>query len=439
MVTVSRSKAWRARRPALLAALLAACNGELAVEDVTATVSEDVATVITVAWTSSRAEAMRVEYGEAGAFDLATPAESEPTTEHSATLVGMPAETEVSFRIVGDEYEGDAQTATTGALPPGVPDATVDGGGYDGWLLTSVNGGTNWVLMLDDQGRVVWYYDDHRGLSVFRARVARDGQGIVFASAIQGGGPAETSSIVRVPWAGGAEEEHVVPALAHDFVELEDGTVVSLAYHEQDEIEGNSLLAVDRDGGTTELWTTWDCYDPLTDLGDDPSQGWTHANAMDRLDDGTYLVGLRNFGTITHVDPTDRSCAFGFGGQNGTVGLDGGRFIHQHQFEWTGQSMVVFDNDGFTGDESRAVEYTFDGTQDPAPLVREIHADPPEYSFIMGDVHRLPDENTLIAWAVPRKIDLYDPDDARLWRVEVGGNGPLGFVELLENPFTELP
>jgi Arylsulfotransferase (ASST) len=308
-----------------------------------------------------------------------------------------------------------------------------------GFILTSVNGATNFAVMFDAEGNTVWYEADQRGLSMFRALATHDGRGVVFSSAIKGGGPAKNSQLVWVPWAGGEPVEVTVPDLAHDFVELADGTIVSLAYHEQDEIEGNSLLEIRGDGTTAELWNTWDCYDPAVDLGDDPEQGWTHANALDRLDDGTYLVGLRNFGTITSVETDTRTCGWGFGGPNGTVALDGGRFIHQHQFEWTGSEMLVFDNDSLVGNESRAVEYGFDGTQTSASFTREFRADPAEYSFIMGDVHRVDGTDTLVSWAVPRKIDRYDAAGELLWRLEVEGNGPFGFAQLLETPYLVTP
>lgn len=420
--------------------LLAAGCQSLAVQDLSVTVSDDVVTVGTVTFSTNKAAVATVEYGVDGAFTLLTPAEGEETKTHAIPLVGVPAEREVSYRILVDgvPIEGGEGTFTTGALPAGIPEVTVEGEPYEGFVFTSVNGDIgNWIVMIDPNGQVVWYHSDRRGLSLFRALSAHDGRGVVFSSAIQAGGPAETSMIVRVPWAGGAEVEHVVPNLAHDFVELADGTVVSLAYHEQDGIDGNSLLSIDADGQTTELWNTWDCYDPEDDLGDDPSQGWTHANALDVLDDGSYLVGLRNFGTIVKVE--GRDCAWGFGGPNGTVSLTGGRFIHQHQFEFTGSSMLVFDNDGLGGDppESRAVEYTFDGTGDNATVLREFRADPPEYSFIMGDTYRLADEETFVLYAVPRMMDIYKSDGARKTRMTLTGGGPLGFAQLLATPYEE--
>ena len=80
------------------------------------------------------------------------------------------------------------------------------------------------------------------------------------------------------------------------------------------------------------------------------------------------------------------------------------------------------------------IEYGFDGDDQTASLRRVIQADPPLYSFILGDVHRV-DDDTLITWSVPNIIDRVDPDGARTFRL-VADNSDLifGFTELMLDP-----
>lgn len=406
---------------------------------VTTELSDDVVTVVTVRWQTSEPVAGRVRFGTEGERDRVTP-DTAVGTDHTAVLVGLPAEAEVSLQVEAGDASGEVLTATTGSLPADVPGTVLTGAEGEGFLLTTSTGSVNWLLMLDPLGRVVWYHADERGLSVFRARVSADGSGVVYTSVLEGGRPSDSSEIVRVPWAGGSGSAVRVPALAHDFVELEEGTVVSLASPVIDDIEGSSLLAVEADGAQTELWNTWDCLDPIANAGDVGDPGWTHANAVDRdPDSGGYFVGLRNLGTIVLVDPTDRSCPWALGGSGGTLDIDGARFIHEHQFERTAGGMLVFDNDGAAGSVSRGIEYAIDLEAGTASEMQTFEADPPLYSFIMGDVHRFANGDTLVLFSAPNVIDRYDAGGARVGRLEIDGTGPLGFASVLATPYLPGP
>jgi hypothetical protein len=420
------------------AALAVGCahpSTSIGIADVVVTPSDDVATVLTATWTTSAPATGRVRFGLEGALDRVTP-DTEEGTEHSMDLLGLPADADVSVQVeVGTEHS-ETVAVPTGALPADIPTTTASGDAPGQFLLTTATGPANWILMIDDQGRTVWYHRDDRGLSVFRARPSVDGTGIVYTSVIENGLASPDSEVIHVPWAGGAEQAVAVPDLAHDFVEQPDGTVVSLAFATQDGVEGNDLLAIDAAGAATEVWSTWDCFDPVENPGDDPEHGWTHANAVD-LDPvtGQYTVGLRNLATLAVVDPTDRSCPWALGGSGGTLEISGARFIHEHQFERTADGMLVFDNDGAPGNESRAIEYAIDLPAGTATERTTFVADPPLYSFIMGDVHRFLGGDTLVLWSTPGMIDRMDPDGVRVWRVEIGADGPLGFVEALDDPY----
>jgi hypothetical protein len=407
---------------------LLACSRPTEFTGISAEVSDAVATVVTVRWETSEAVSSQVRYGLDGATDRAT-APTPEGTSHTAVLVGLPADAEITFAVAAGDDESAPQVVTTGPLPDEVPGVTVDGDVEGDFVLLPSTGTPNWILLLDGAGRVVWYHRDDRGLSVFRARVAADGTGIVYSSVIELGFASPDSEVVRVSWDGSVETATAVPDLAHDFVEEPDGRVVSLAFEVQDGVEGNALVRIAPDGTTETLWTTFDCFDPIENPGDDPLHGWTHANALDAADDG-WIVGLRNLATLARVT-SDGSCPWGFGGAGGTIDLSGTRFIHQHQFEHSDGKMLVFDNDGAPGNASRVIEYDFDEAAGAATEARVFEADPPLYSFILGDVHREADGDTWVVWASPQTVDRYGPDGARVWRSEIAGTGPLGFSEIV--------
>ena len=196
--------------------------------DVTATVASEMPTVITVAWSTEGATEGWVEFGVDGALDRST----RPTasgTAHEAVLVGLPPSTAVSYRVVVGEVATEAAVVSTGDLGE-VPEFTVEGDGQDRFLaLPHVVDDVSTVLVVNPEGQVVWRHADDRGLSVFRAHVALDGSGIVYTATLKGGAPNEASVLVRMSWDGATEQVTEVPLLAHDFVELDDGTIVPLA------------------------------------------------------------------------------------------------------------------------------------------------------------------------------------------------------------------
>lgn len=427
---------------ALCAALLAGCRKEEdsnSISELAAAPLSESPTVVRVTWRTASPDAGYVTFSVEGEPERRTPVEAEPTTEHEALLVGLPAESSVSFEVsLGDGSATEAGSVSTGTLPEALPTFALEGAPDDRWrsipLLDASTDDVH-VVVLDPQYRIVWSHVDTRGSSVFRSRVRRDGTGVWYASTLIGGEPAESSAIVSVSW-DGTEQVFPVPWLAHDFVELQDGTIATLVYETRDEVQGNAIVLLKADGSTEVAWSTFDCFDPAIHTGDDPEHGWTHTNALD-YDEArdTFIVGMRNLGTIVEVDRGSGTCGDAFGGTGGTVALDGSAFYHQHQFERIPSGLLVFDNDGAPGNESRVLEYSYTQGDTEAVLLRTFRADPPLYSFILGDVYRSADQQTTITWSVEGVIDRYDIDGQRTMRVTPEPKYVLGFTHTLADPY----
>lgn len=428
---------WFRTERTLAALCLAACSEdpETRVTGLAAEVADAMPTVVTVTWQTDVAETGHVAFGTDGTRARNTPDEAAPGTDHRATLVGLPPDTTVSLQVVSAGGTSEPITVTTGVLSDPPPDLAREGEGAGAFLATVMLQDTrNDVVLVDPDGRIVWHRVDTLGPQVFRARASLDGTGMVYAVTLEDAEPSESSALVRVSWDGESVEVLPVPFLAHDFVELPDGTLVSLAFEFRDELQGNKLVSVARDGTTTDLWTTWDCFDPIVHPGDDPIRGWTHANALDYdpVRD-VFLVGLRNFDAIVEVG-RDGTCNWVFGKEAGTVDIDGPQFVHSHQFERIPDGLLVFDNSGAPGDLSRVLEYSFDADAGTASLAREIVADPPVYSFILGDVHRADDGDTVVTWGFTGFVDRIAADDTRVGRLEAPEGVGFGFVQVLEDP-----
>lgn len=426
-------------------AALAACTGGIPDAAVTSVVSDTMGTVVRVSWTTDEPTTGFVAFGEAGELSRRT-APVGPDTEHTALLVALAPDTEIDFQIQGDLESGE-HSVTTGSLPLDVPPTEVEGEGQDHFLvLPLLAADEQYPTIVDPQGRIVWMAEDPHELQVFRSRVSRDGSGIVFSSVLERGDAAPGSKVVRMSWEGEVLVTHSVDYLTHDFVELADGTLVSLAAEFRgkgdDLLEGNKLVAISPDGTTEDLWSIWSCLDPEEHPSDDenrPATEWTHANALD-YDEArdAFVLGLRNLNTLLHVDRQTGACDWAFGGVANDVDIDGPRFKYQHQFEWVEGGMFVFDNQGARGQESRVLHYDFDDAAKTATLANDLRDPDGLFTFILGDVHQFANEDVMITWGSANRADRVTAEGERLWRWRTTGSGDddvnLGFSTLELDP-----
>lgn len=450
LVSVKRSKPSRfVLGVALVVPVLCECANDKTASDtsggglitgISAAVSDNVATVVTVEWHTASPTTCRVEFGEGESFSYATPMEAEAGETHRAVLLGMPSRTDVRFRIVAVDGEtevvSDSQTITTESLPTYLPEVTVDGTGPDGFTLVPIIGTTAVaVTVIDPRGRIVWYHEDDSGLDVYRARLSRDKQHIIYNAASVSGAPDENSEIVRVSLDGSETVGTPVALLAHDFVEMADGTIGAIAAEyrtvNDEEIMGNRIVEVSENGTVTPVWSTWDCFDPETDrdptLGD-AGNGWTFANALDYdPEEDVYYIGFLNLSSIAKVDRQSGECLWVFGSTAATISFADGspHFLRQHQFEVFENGILVFDNDGALDDSvSRVTEYEFDFETHTASSVWTYIADPAVFTFVLGEPIRLEDGNTLINWSASGQMNLVTPDGDSIYQI----NLPIGYV-----------
>ena len=75
------------------------------------------------------------------------------------------------------------------------------------------------------------------------------------------------------------------------------------------------------------------------------------------------------------------------------------RFLHQHQFQVRGNRILVMDNDGSPGNESRVLEYELDLDAKMATQVWSYVADPSVYTFVLGEPMRFDDGSTFVNWS----------------------------------------
>ena len=446
----------------LVPVMLLACS-KGPVENVEAEIT-DVGTVVRVSFDTKDETTATVLFGP-GDLRYETPP-TEKGTHHEALLVGLPGLTEAHYQIVVDGEEDEERTIETQFVPNDFPEITMTGGDHDRFAGVSfiLDGQSDPTIkagpaLLDPEGRIAWYHLDHHDLQSFRTRLLKDGSGVVYNLANISGAPAENSALVKVPFDG--SEETVIPVdfLAHDFVELDDGTLAAIAFEFQPipaecpgtwkgkgEVIGNKIVEIAPDGTQSVVWTSWDSYDPcecFQDLNGDgvaDGYGWTFANAVD-YDEATesYLVSFHNFDTIVSLKRSTGDLNWAFGSTcTDFHPPKEARFHWQHQFEWFDDRLLVFDNDGlpFKGEanESRVLEFEFDPVAQTADLIWEYRLG--SFTFVLGDVQRLDGGDTMVTASVSGIMERVTPDGTSPWELSLPAGGRLfAFAEHYTSPY----
>jgi hypothetical protein len=174
--------------------------GDAYVSGVNVAVHANTTTILVVTWTQAMAaDTTRLEFSFAGSTMMSSHPKPGATGAHRDVVLGVPASTAVTLRIVSSQGGADYKTrdymGTTGAIPTGMPAPAVSM--YDataasperylfGSVENSSGGCTNrncyfdglfWVYIMDRQGRIVWYYSDaSSNAATGFQRIARDGE-----------------------------------------------------------------------------------------------------------------------------------------------------------------------------------------------------------------------------------------------------------------------
>lgn len=400
-------------------------------------------TVFDVSWATERPSMGYVEYGPTPAMGYTTPMRADASA-HTARLLGLTANTTYYYRVVtwvgndavaptpNDAGASGIATLQTGAFPVAVPTFQVEGAGFNRVVVAPlVNANT--VVVLDAVGTVVWAYPDQSGLSITRARLSLDKGSVLYNTVGPQGVATPNSAVVRVPLDASATTPVTIPDLGPDFVEHPDGTLAVLAADLRDvagtPVRGDKIVEI-TNGVATEVWNTWDCFDPATQPGEDITQGWTNANALDfEAAENAYYVSLRSFSSIARIDRSTRTCTWVVGTTGATLTIAGGEpFRHQSQFQVAGARLVVMDNDGGGVNASRLVEYQLDLTAGTATQTSSYAPATGIYTATLGEVTLIPGK-TFVNWGAGGMLEQLTPMGEIEWRL-IGAGTVFGYHDL---------
>ena len=296
-------------------------------------------------------------------------------------------------------------------------------------LFCAVRGTT--ANLLDARGRIVWRWRHPEGIQhakllpsgnlLIQTQPPKEAEGVE-----QIGGSA--AALVELDWDSRVVWEHRDPYQHHDYQRLPDGNHLLLLWRRlpdgvQERIQGgfshpddpermwgDVVQEIARDGRVVREWRSWEhlCFERDVRCPLESRKEWTHANSIEVLPDGRWLLSFRLTSTVAIVEPESGAIAWRWGSH---------LLSHQHAASWldTGR-ILVFDN----GCHRRGLP-SFSQVLEIDPDTGEIAwSYRPEvvlafFSFMVSGADRLPNGNTLVTEGATGRLFEVTPAGETVW------------------------
>jgi hypothetical protein len=395
---------------------------------VDASLSPNIATVGVVTWSASGLSAAteaHIDFGLTPAYGMVAPVDL-TLPDHRTLLLGMKPSHTYHFRVevsgAGAQCESADQTIATGPVVNGLASITKTvvnaAAAFGGFLVTgqyvkfpAASGVPTYIL--DADADVVWWHFVPSDATC--ARMTHDGS----AMWINGVNvPSGTATVHRVSMDGVTDEDHSSEfiGLNHQLTVLPDESVIFDAYG----TNGCDDIKQWVPGGTVTTIVNAQIAHGGT--------GTCHVNAIgySSQDDTLVFSDLENndLTKITRSGTTVwvlNGVGDTFTGDSWTGG--------QHGFDLLGPGdVVLFNNNdsvyGGTGTGSSAIEMKIDLGRMTATRVWSYLANPTIQNNVLGDVQRLPNGNTIIAYSTAGIVHEVDANanlvQAWTWTTSLG-------------------
>ena len=417
-----------------------ASSGDDFVSGVTITVHPQTTTILNVTWTQAKvSDQVSLEFTFAGGTVMTSRQVAGTTGAHKDVVLGVPASTAITVRIVnklgGVDYKTKDYMGMTGAIPSGMPKPTVSMydatlASPDRWMFGAVEaspGGCNnsscyytatfWLYIMDRQGRIVWYYADAANgnpTSSFQ-RIAKDGEYIWIEKRPFGG--SGTHGVLKMTLDRQFSQMVSVANLSDCIDVTPDG---SLLYDTEPQWELRELTKA----GTTraifncpqKMGSGFDCY----------SNTVNYDAASDSI-----IMSYPYENTVAQIDRTTGNLIATYGARTGSYTFDQAnwKFEFQHfaNISSRGTLMVSSHLPGYGDGEAGTMmpvankhsfqEWTIDRTNKKL-LQKWIYSDGAEWAMYKGMVILLPNGNYLANYGTGGVIREITPDKKTVFYVK---------------------
>jgi hypothetical protein len=407
----------------LAVCLLPACDRPLDLDDLTdgigAWVHDGFRSIVVLSWEQHEDARVHAEYSFDDGVWLVSPQQDREEGPQEELLLGIPYETEVSFRLVfeadGEQVASEFDEIDT-APPPLASSAQVLASDPARWdpdtpyLLASIE---RWVVILDRQARIVWAYPLPAARVSLHARPSRDHTAFLmdhnsFWTLFDNG---NLSEVYRVKVDGTVVDTYPTPGLHHPFTEIGDGSLVWGVY------EGNNetLEKLTPTGSQVRISS---CEDYATDPGlfDYCASNTIYWNeATD-----TFLFSLFSHMTIFEIDHDTGMPVRTFGYHTGSWDFDPpeSAFWWQHGGHYTPTGTLLTSSYAATDSDELVVrEYALDDETQTLREVWSFGAGQGVEGRYLGEAHRLPGGNTLHNYGTTPRVREVTAEGDVVWDV----------------------
>jgi hypothetical protein len=395
----------------------------------TATTSERIPTVGVVTFTTDLMNPTQahIDFGRDTSYGMTAPVELDD--EHTL-LLGMKPSSTYHYRVVvtgpSGTCNGPDGTVTTGARANGLPTldvATNDQAALAGGFLVTgqyqgAAGAGAPAYVIDADGEIVWWYVTGQR-DVTGVRQSYDGKYMW----INGANVPETVGAVvhRVAMDGSTDEDLSADfeGLNHQLTVLPDETVVFYAYSENgcDDIKERSPSGVVR--------TIVNARDAHGATGE------CHVNAIEYSpEDDTLVFSDLDHDSLTKIRRSGE-VVWVLGGPTSDFTGDAQTWSRQHGIDVLGADRVLFFNNGLAGGGggSAAIEILLDLGDMTTTRPWTYTAMPTITNIVMGDVQRLDNGNTMVAFSTQGVLQEVSESGQVLQEVSWPLGGAFGYIQ----------
>lgn len=403
-------------------------------QNIVAEVHTERGSLVTLHWTQTTAGSVQAQYSVDPDVWLSSPALDLEAGEHSQILLGIPYDTEVTYRLLWEDgpnsHTSEDAYIQTSPLPTGIPTPTDVSGDPNSWepdmtyvLLSMEAAGAsrgNFVFIIDRAGRVVWSQKLEAQRISLHARISHDGRDLLidqnsFWAAWDDGAASE---IWRMKIDGTIVETYPTPGLHHPFTDMEDGSIVWAAY------QNNSNETIEKLTPAGEQISIFDCWSYIEQWDLEDAYCASNTLVWHPLRE-SFLLSLYSLEAVLEVDSNTGEVLRRFGHipEAYTFEPAESAFYWQHGGYILESGNFLVSSRSKEPDETVIREYEID---DDSQALREVWSfglGEGIYGRTMGEAHRLPSGNTLHNYGSATRLREVTMDGEVVW--DIDWNGPL--------------
>lgn len=353
-----------------------------------------------------------------------------------ATLIALLPETEYTFQIVSEHDQGKSPEVspgynfTTGVLPDSLPKLRLvknKGDVFDGYILVRrvLNPGS--ALLINNQGKVVWYEKvDTTLMNPFSWTENHTILSLDHPKRIN-----EIDLFGRIVFQLEYGQKGYDRPLHHEIRKDKNGNILALTKEDQvfdltkmggqkqDTVHGDGILVLDPEGNKLWSWNIFQVANPLDDPNIVKTKGdWSHANSLNVLSDGNYIISFHHFDEVWKINANTGELMWKLGA-SGKFNLDDeDLFYKQHAaHQISDGSIMIFDNGDDKRQRSRALQLQLDETNLTAKSQLSVYLPDSLFSFKQGSSFLMDSDKILFCISTKNKIAITDFNGEVLWQL----------------------